>query len=145
MALWWIYFDRAVERGTERITKDEEPGRLARIAYTYLHLPIVAGVIVGAVSDELVLAHPRAGASAGAIAVGLGGPALYVLGNLLFKWSIAGRPPLSHLIGLALFACLLPFAPRLSLLQLAAVATAVLIVVATWEAVSWSRGPRPPA
>ncbi|MBV9653882.1 MAG: low temperature requirement protein A [Acetobacteraceae bacterium] len=143
VAFWWIYFDRAVERGAARIREDEAPGRLARMAYTYLHLPIVAGVIVGAVSDDLVLAHPHEPADAATIAVGLGGPALYVAGNLLFKWTIAGRPPLSHLIGLALFACTLPFAHRLSLLEMAMAATAGLLVVAAWETIVLSRGPLP--
>ena len=38
--------------------ESDDPGRLARDAYTYLHLPIVAGVIVTAVGDELLIAHP---------------------------------------------------------------------------------------
>ena len=38
--------------------KSSEPGRLARLAYTYLHMPIVAGIILSAVADELVLTHP---------------------------------------------------------------------------------------
>ena len=63
------------------MASSEDPGRLARDAYTYLHLPIIAGVIVTAVGDELLLARPgHPLTSAGAMAV-LGGPALFLLGD----------------------------------------------------------------
>lgn len=140
VAMWWIYFDTGHERGSHHISTSDDPGRLARIAYTYMHLPIVAGIIVAAVADELVLAHPAGHAEAPAIAVILGGPALYLLGNTLFKCVIAGRLPLSHLIGLALLAALLPLAWSLSLLALASATTAMLIVVAVWEMVSLRAG-----
>src|SRR5947199_6698228 len=58
LAMWWIYFHKGAEAGSEEISKSSEPGRLARLAYTYLHMPIVAGIIVSAVADELVLKHP---------------------------------------------------------------------------------------
>ena len=64
---------------------------MARSAYTYLHLPIIGGVIVCAVADELVLAHPDHASDAGLAAI-LGGPALYLVGNALFKW-VSQRPP----------------------------------------------------
>ncbi len=59
IAMWWIYFHKGAEAGSELISRSSESGRLARLAYTYLHLPIVAGIIVSAVADELVLKHPN--------------------------------------------------------------------------------------
>ncbi len=56
--MWWIYFDVGARRGSELIEHDERPGLLGRQAYTYGHIPIVAGIIVLAVADEQVLAHP---------------------------------------------------------------------------------------
>src|SRR2546423_1108166 len=58
IAMWWIYFHTGAEAGSEQISKSSEPGRLARLAYTYLHMPIVARIIISAVPDELVLTHP---------------------------------------------------------------------------------------
>src|SRR5665213_2521032 len=58
LAMWWIYFHKGAEAGSEQISRSSEPARLARLAYTYLHMPIVAGIIVAAVADELVLTHP---------------------------------------------------------------------------------------
>ena len=51
--LWWIYFDTGAQRGEHRLSHSGDPGRLARLGYTYLHLPIVAGIIVCAVGDEI--------------------------------------------------------------------------------------------
>jgi low temperature requirement protein LtrA len=136
IAMWWIYFDTGAERGTRKIASASDPGRLARLGYTYLHLPIVAGIVVAAVADELVLAHPIGHTESKVAVAVLGGPALFLVGNLLFKNTIAGRPPLSHLLGLGLLAVLTPAASLLSPLALAAAATAVLMAVATWETLS---------
>ena len=46
VAMWWIYFDTGAERGVRRITTSDDPGRLARLIYTYVHLLVVGGVIV---------------------------------------------------------------------------------------------------
>ena len=90
--MWWIYFNIGAERGSRHIAASDDPGRLARIAYTYLHLPIVAGIVVAAVGDELVLAHPTGHTNVQTAAVLLGGPALYLLGNVLFKRASAKLP-----------------------------------------------------
>ncbi len=135
-AMWWIYFDTGAARGSRRIAASKDPGRLARLAYTYLHLPIVAGIIVAAVGDELVLAHPIGHTEAGTVATLLGGPSLFLLGTLLFKSSFTGRPPLSHLIGLGLLALLVPVASHLQPLALSAATSAVMILVAVWETIS---------
>jgi low temperature requirement protein LtrA len=140
VAMWWVYFDTGAERGSRAIVGSGDPGRLARLAYTYLHLPIVAGVVVSAVADELALAHPTGHAEWSAALAILGGPALFLLGNLLFKTCIAGRPPLSHAAGLVLLAFLVPAAAVLAPVALAGAATAVLVVVAVWETRSLRSG-----
>jgi low temperature requirement protein LtrA len=139
VAMWWLYFDKGEHAGVHRITSAADPGRHARVAYTYLHLPIVAGIIVCAVADELVLAHPDHATDAGLAAM-IGGPALYLLGVGAFKWvsSDRPRPPLSHLIGLALLAALAvpAFMHLLSALAVGAWACAALVAVAVWEHLS---------
>jgi low temperature requirement protein LtrA len=111
---------------------------LARLAYTYLHLLLVAGIIVVAVGDELVLAHPEGHTHAKTAAVLIGGPALYLLGNMLFKRVSAKRLPLSHQVGLGLLVLLIPVAHSLSPLLLSGATTLVLAVVAIWEARSFT-------
>ena len=136
VAMWWIYFNIGAERASARIVASSDPGRLARLAYTYLHIVLIAGIIVSAVADELVLSHPLGHSEPSTIAVILGGPALYLLGNILFKRTTASRLALSHLVGLALLAGLGAVAPSLPPLLLGAASTLVLVVVAAWE--TWS-------
>ncbi|HEX6091698.1 MAG TPA: low temperature requirement protein A [Dongiaceae bacterium] len=139
VAMWWIYFNFGAETASRSIAHSSDPGRLARLAYTYLHLPLVAGIIVAAVADELVLAHPGGHAGIGALAVTVGSAALYLLGNALFKRTIYGRLPLSHLAGLALLLLLLMLTAAMPVwtpLALSLATTAILIVVAVWETVS---------
>lgn len=139
VAMWWLYFDRGLDAGHHRIANADDPGKHARLAYTYLHLPIIAGIVVSAVADELVLAHP-AHADNAVMAAILVGPALYLAGVGAFKWVSRNQawPPLSHLGGLALLALLAvpAYMHLLSALALAAGTAGVLLLTAVWEHVS---------
>src|SRR4051812_8658078 len=139
VAMWAVYFNIGAERGSRLIVHSDDPGRLARSGYTYLHILIVAGIIVAAVGDELVLHHPGGHTEPKTAAVILVGPALYLLGNSFFKWLSAPYAPLSHTVGLALLGLLAPLSVMLAPLALSAAANAVLIVVAVWEWVSVGR------
>lgn len=136
VAMWWLYFDVGAERAARQLAQDKDPGRMARLAYTYLHIPIVAGIILAAAGDELVLAHPTGHADKAVLATIVGGPALYLLGNLLFKRTNAVYYPLSHLVGLGLFALLALASFVLTPLALSFGATSLLMLVALWEV--WS-------
>jgi low temperature requirement protein LtrA len=144
VAMWWLYFDTGARRAHHRMSHSDDPGRQARSAYTYLHVLIVAGVIGCAVADEIVLVHPDHATNAGITAI-LGGPALYLLGNALFKWVTNDRraPPLSHLVGLALLLALAvpALAHALTALELGALTTAILILIAAWESIAVRRPP----
>jgi low temperature requirement protein LtrA len=140
IAMWWVYFHIGAEAGSEHISQSSDTGRLARLAYTYLHLPIVAGIVVSAVGDELLLAHPDGHVGAKEILSIAGGPLLYLVGTILFKHAIRGIYQLSHLVGIGLFIVLIPFADRFTPLSLAAVAAAILMIVAAWEAISLGSG-----
>jgi low temperature requirement protein LtrA len=137
--LWWIYFDRAAEDSSAVIATSEDPGRLGRSAYTYYHLPIVAGVIVTAVADELTIAHPGGHGSAVVAATALGGPALFLAGHALFKYVIFGRLSVPRLAGVVVLAVLAPLALVAPPLLTAAAATLVLAAVARADAVMLRR------
>jgi low temperature requirement protein LtrA len=136
IAMWWIYFHKGAEAGSEKISKSAESGRLARSAYTYLHLPIVAGIILSAVADDLVLAHPAGHSDLRTVACAIGGPLLFLVGTILFKHNIRGFLQLSHGVGIVAFGVLAYFASGLSPLTLSLLTTLVLIVVAVWESLS---------
>jgi low temperature requirement protein LtrA len=136
VSMWWIYFNIGAETATHRIAQSSDPGRLARLAYTYMHLPLVAGIIVAAVGDELVIAHPTGHTDMKTAIAILGGAALYLTGNLMFKRATADRPALSHIVGLILLALLAPAALVLQPVAFAAATNLVLVLVAAWETIS---------
>jgi len=141
LAMWWIYFHKGAEAGSEQISKSSEPGRLARLAYTYLHMPIVAGIIVSAVADELVLKHPHGHSDLRTVLSAIGGPLLFLVGTILFKHSFRGFLQLSHGVGIIALGALAWFAGELSPLILSVLTSAIMIVVAVWESLSLRSGP----
>jgi low temperature requirement protein LtrA len=98
LAMWWLYFHKGAEAGSELISSSSEPGRLARLAYTYLHLPIVAGIILSAVADDVVLQHPAGHSDVRVVVSAVGGPMLFLIGTILFKYAIRGWYQLSHIV-----------------------------------------------
>jgi low temperature requirement protein LtrA len=140
LAMWWIYFHIGAEAGSEQLSKSSEPGRLARLAYTYLHMPIVAGIIVAAVADELVLKHPGGHSDLKTVISSIGGPLLFLFGTILFKQSFRGFLQLSHGAGIIALCALALFASHLSPLVLSILTTAIMIVVAVWESISLKPG-----
>jgi len=140
IAMWWIYFHKGAEAGSEQISRSNEPGRLARLAYTYLHMPIVAGIILSAVADEIVLKHPLGHSDLKTVLSAIGGPLLFLLGTILFKHTIRGFLQLSHGVGIVALAILAWFAGDMSPLTLSILTSALLIVVAVWESISLKSG-----
>jgi low temperature requirement protein LtrA len=136
LAMWWIYFHKGAEAGSEQISRSSEPGRLARLAYTYLHMPIVAGIIVTAVADELVLKHPTGHSDFKTVLSAIGGPLLFLFGTILFKHSFRGFLQLSHGVGILALCVLAWFAGGLSPLMLSIITSAIMIAVAVWESIS---------
>ena len=141
LAMWWIYFHKGAEAGSEQISKSNEPGRLARLAYTYLHMPIIAGIIICAVADELVLKHPGGHSDLKTVVSSIGGPLLFLFGTILFKYSFRGFLQLSHGFGIVALCLLAWFASELPPLVLSILTTAILIVVAVWESLSLQSNP----
>ena len=136
-AMWWIYFDIGAARGAWHIEHHKTPGLIAQQAFTYWHIPIVAGIILLAVVDELVLALPLAPSAPPFVLLVVAAITLFLWGNMVFKHISSGNPwfPLSHWVGLLLIGVLALWGwqgqpPRLAL---AAASTAALAIVALWE------------
>jgi low temperature requirement protein LtrA len=136
IAMWWIYFHRGAEAGSEKLSKSAESGRLARLAYTYLHMPIVGGIILAAVADELVLKHPLGHSDLRTVLCAVGGPLLFLVGTILFKHAIRGFLQLSHGIGIIALVAAGLFGRDQSPLWLSILTTAIMIMVAVWESLS---------
>src|SRR5579863_4374492 len=142
IAMWWLYFHKGAEAGSELISNSSEPGRLARLAYTYLHLPIVAGIILSAVSDDLVLQHPAGPSDLKVVVSTIGGPMLFLIGAILFKLAIRGWLQLSHGVGIIALGMLGWFGAGLSPLTLSIATTLLMVIVAAWESLSLRSRPK---
>ena len=139
LAMWWLYFDVAAEVGTRTIAASSDPGRVARLSYTYIHLLLVAGIILAAAADEFVLAHPTGHADAKTAIAIVGSAVLYLAGHTLFAWSIAGRVPAASLAGIVTALSLTPLATHVAPVVLAGAVAAILIMVAALETRAKSR------
>jgi low temperature requirement protein LtrA len=129
--LWWIYFAQA-EEAAKIVQQAEDPARLARGAFAYAHGIMVGGVIVFAVAIELTITEPTADSQWAAAATLLGGSALYLAGNVLYKRALLGGLATSRLLTVAALGCLLPLALVLNRLILSVLTMLVLFALATW-------------
>ena len=137
-AMWWVYFDTSSRDGSEAIVHSDDPGRIGAW-FHYVHVILIAGVIVSAVANELVILHPDGRIAMPAAAALIGGPALYLAGNGIYKTVVYGRFPLSHVVGLVLLAVLAPVAFVTDNLMVGGLTTLIMILVAAWESVSRRR------
>jgi len=138
-ALWWLYFTSVARIAQRHLELSENRTLLARDAYTYLHLIIVAGVIVSAVGDELVIAHPLEMLPGDQVAAVVAGPAIYLLAHALFRLRMAGSVSWKRLGG-ALVCVLVGFVGvYVPALVVAALLIAVLVAVIVSEYVAAAR------
>jgi low temperature requirement protein LtrA len=139
--LWQIYIFRAGELLAAAITASPNPIRL-NLSAAYAHLVIVAGVVVTAVGDELVIDHPLGHTQPAWIAVILGGPALFLAGRALFEYAVFARVSPSRVIGVLVLAAIAPAMLLVPPLVVAIAAVFVLAGIAASDAAR-ARG-RPP-
>jgi low temperature requirement protein LtrA len=108
VGLWWTYFDYAAAAFEERLARHDEPVLAAADAYSYLHLLMVAGIIVFAVGAKKAVAHAGDPLGDAARLALCGGVALYLLGHLAFRLRMTGALGADKAV--AAGACLLVFA-----------------------------------
>lgn len=101
-AMWWLYFTYVARIAERRLElAGDRRTNMARDAYTFLHIALVAGIIVAAVGDELVIAHPTEKLPVEELAAIAGGPALYLVAHSLFRRRMAGTWSKRRLVGAA--------------------------------------------
>jgi low temperature requirement protein LtrA len=105
VGMWWTYFDRVADRAQERLRVHEDPVLAAADAYSYMHLIVVAGIIIFAGGVKLAVHHSVTAPmpDAGRLAM-CGGAAVYLVGLAAFRLRMLGE----HSVGRLLVAvCLL--------------------------------------
>jgi low temperature requirement protein LtrA len=134
VALWWCYFQRAEGVGVEVAEAAEDAGAVGLWGTWTLTL-IVLALIGIAVGDELAIAHPGDDATLGFTILTFGGPALFLIAQIVFLREALGHAPRSRPLGLAAFAILALATAPLTLIAGIAASTAVLVAVAIADTV----------
>jgi low temperature requirement protein LtrA len=136
-ALWWLYFD-VVALVAERRLHNAPEGRvrnaIARDSFSYLHFPMVAGIVLLALGLKKTLAHVGDELEIVPATAMLGGTAIYLLAHVAFRWRNVHRFSWQRLIAAALLVALLPAALELPALATLAIVGAVLAAVIVYEA-----------
>jgi low temperature requirement protein LtrA len=137
-ALWWVYFDVVATVAARKLREADENARarMARDSFTYLHLPMVAGIVLFAFGVKETLAHVHAHlGSVEAVAL-TGGVALYLVALSGLKRRNIGSWNYPRLVAAGLLACLAPVAtqvPALASLALVAAVACSLVAYETWR------------
>jgi low temperature requirement protein LtrA len=134
-ALWWLYFGQVAGRVLERIraATAEERGQIGRDIYTYLHLPIVGGIVLVAVGDELVIAHPTDALRDSGALVALGAPALFLAGLMACAARIGQAQSVPRAVVVIALLAAVPLAAGADGLVASGVVTALLAALVVAE------------
>jgi low temperature requirement protein LtrA len=146
--VWWAYFD-VVSIVAERILRraqGEERARLARDAYSYLHLPMVAGIVLLALGIEQVLEHVADSSlfelsdplTLLPLAALYGGVALFLLAHSAFKYRVWRRVTVRRLAVAVLLGALIPVGRQLPALAALGLLTGVIVAMIATEAIRYS-------
>src|SRR5829696_1036189 len=138
-ALWWLYFDVAAIFARTRLMQASglELHRLALHAYSYLHLPMIAGIVLFALGLKTTLG--QVGDALDTVpAVGLcGGAALYLLGHIAFLFRTTGRVFRRRTVGAVVLLALIPVAVTIPALAALALVSAVCSLVVAYEVIRY--------
>jgi low temperature requirement protein LtrA len=134
-ALWWLYFDVAAILARRRLMQATGLAlhRLALHAYSYLHLPMIAGVVLFALGLKTTVDHAGdALATVPAVAL-CGGAALYLLAHIAFLYRTTGRIFRRRTIGAVVLLALIPVAVTVPALAALALVSCVCTLVVAYE------------
>jgi low temperature requirement protein LtrA len=136
-ALWWAYFDVVAIVATRRLTESAGTVRnaMARDSYSYLHLPMIAGIVLYAVGLKETIAHVDE--PLGTItAVGLfGGVALYFAAHIAFRWRNVRSVARRRVAAVIALVALIPLGLEIDALLSLTIVTAICAGLVAYDAI----------
>jgi low temperature requirement protein LtrA len=139
--LFWLYFDvvsLVAARRLSKATPGREQNAIARDSYTYLHLPMVAGIVLVALGFKQTLAHVHGHLQLVPASALLGGTALYLLAHVAFRWRNVHRLTYARLGVAVLCAVSIAAAVHVPAIVTLAVLAAVLVSLIAYERVRFA-------
>jgi low temperature requirement protein LtrA len=136
VGLWWIYFDRFAAIAEERLRTHQDPVLAAADAYSYLHLVLVAGIIIFAVGARNAVAHIDGPLSTAARLALCGGVALYLIGHVGFRLRMTGVIHYPELAAATVALAIFPAGAYLAAWATAGAVMLVLALLVVWDAIA---------
>jgi len=135
--LWWAYFDTVALTAEHRFrdTRGHERVRIARDAYSYLHLPMIAGIVLVALGVKTTLNHVHEPLDDVPAVALLGGIALYYAAHVAFRLRILGSVNPARLLAAGAALALIPVATSVDAIVALGLAAAVTSTLIAYETV----------
>jgi low temperature requirement protein LtrA len=140
-ALWWLYFDvvaLVAERRLERAARGRERNEIARDSYSYLHFPMVAGIVLGALGLKKTLGDVGEPLKLVPAAALLGGVALYLLAHVAFRLRNVHSLNRQRLLCALVLVAFVPVGVELPALATLALMAGLLVALIAYEAVRFA-------
>jgi low temperature requirement protein LtrA len=140
-ALWWLYFDivaLVAERRLSNAAVGREQNDIARDSFSYLHFPMVAGIVLLALGMKKTLGHVDDPLKTVPAAAMLGGTAVYLLAHVAFRWRNVHRFSTQRLVAALLLFALIPLATELDALLTLVLLAALLCALIVYETVHFA-------
>jgi low temperature requirement protein LtrA len=140
-AMWWLYFDfvaLVAERRLSNAAPGHERNTIARDSFSYLHFPMVAGIVLVALGLKKTLEHVDEPLKLVPAAALLGGLAVYLAAHVLFRYRNVHRFSWQRLIAAVLLVALLPVAVELDAVLIVAISAVILAAVIAYETVRFA-------
>jgi low temperature requirement protein LtrA len=136
-ALWWAYFDWMTIHAERILSRAQGDDRalIARDAFSYLHLPMVAGIILVALGIKKTLGHVDEPLETIPAVALFGGLALYLGGQVAFRLRLRSGLGRGRIAGAVVSLALIPLAIEVDALVALAVATAVSCALIAYEVI----------
>ena len=140
-ALWWLYFDVVAIVAARRLTK-AEPGRerneIGRDSYGYLHFPMIAGIVLGAMGLKKTIGDTGEPLELVPSVALFGGAAVYLLAHVAFRLRNIGTLNAQRLVTAVLLCALIPLGEEISALASLGILVGVLAALIAYEAVRFA-------
>jgi low temperature requirement protein LtrA len=135
--MWWAYFDVVAIVAGRRLSElpvGREQNELARDSYSFLHFPLVAGVVLIALGLKKTIAHVEDPLSPETAFAMVGGLAMYLLSHVAVRFRNLHTVNKQRLAVAALLIAFLPVADRPASLTTLAIVAAVMVLLIAYEA-----------
>jgi low temperature requirement protein LtrA len=139
-ALWWAYFDVVAPMAERRLTRaqGEERARMARDSYTYLHLPMIAGIVLLALGIKKTVAHTHEELELVPAVALCGGVAVYLLALVAFRLRNVHTWNRQRVVAGCLCLALIPVATAVPALVALALVSLVACALVAYEAIHFA-------